>query len=55
MAIDGMESGMGGNAAEVQQGVRRGVGAAAELDDGIENAATRDLQAAVPHDPKAQR
>lgn len=46
---------MGRNAAEVQQGVRRGVGAKAELDDDIETPVTRDLQAMAPYYPKAQR
>ena len=54
-AIDGMELEMGGNVAEVQQGVRRGVGAEAELDDDIETAVTRELQAVAPYYPKAQR
>lgn len=50
-----MELEMGRNAAEVQQGVRRGVGAKAELDDDIETPVTRDLQAMAPYYPKAQR
>ena len=50
-----MDLQMGGNAAEVQQGVRRGVGAKAELDDGTETAVTHDLQAVVPHYQRAQR
>ena len=55
MAIGGMESDMGGSAAEVRQGVPREVRAEAELDDDIENAVTRGLQAVVPHCLKAQR
>ena len=55
MAIGGMESDMGGSAAEVRQGVPRKVGVEAELDDDIENAVTRGLQAVVPHCLKAQR
>lgn len=53
-----MDLQMGGNAAEVQQGVRRGVGAKAELDDDIETietAVTHDLQAVLPYYQKAQR
>ena len=50
-----MDLQMGGNAAEVQQGVRRGVGAKAELDDGTETAVTHDLQAVVPYYQRAQR
>ena len=55
MAIEGMESDMGGSAAEVRQGLPREVRAEAELDDDIENAVTRGLQAVVPHCLKAQR
>lgn len=55
MVIDGMGSGMGGNAAEVQQGVHQGVGAEAELDDDIETAVIRGLPAEAPHYPKAQK
>lgn len=55
MAIEGMVSEMGKNAAGVQQGVRRGVGAEARLDDDIETAVTPNLQAVAPHYPKAQR
>ena len=55
MAIGGMESNMGGSAAEVRQGVPQEVRAEAELDDDIENAVTRGLQAVFPQCPKAQR
>lgn len=55
MALDGMELEMRGDAAEVQQEVYRGVGAEAELDDDLETAVTRGLQAAAHHYPKAQR
>ena len=55
MAIGGMESDMGGSAAEVRQEVSREVRAEAELDDDIESAVTRGLQAVVPHCLKAQR
>ena len=55
MAIGGMESDMGGSAAEVRQGVPREVRAEAELDDDIENAVIRSLQAVVPHCLKVQR
>lgn len=53
--MDGMESDMGGNAAEAHQGARRQLGAEAELDDDLENAVTRGLQAVARHYPKAQR
>ena len=53
--MDGMGSEMEKNAAEVQEGVCQGVGAEAELDDDIEIAVTRDLQAVAPRYPKAQR
>lgn len=53
--IDGTELEMGGSAAEVQQGVCRGVGAKAELDSDIENAVTRVLQAVTPHYPKVPK
>ena len=55
MVIGGMESDMGGSAVEVRQGVPREVRAEAELDDDIENAVTRGLQAVVPHCLKARR
>ena len=55
MVIGGMESDMGGSAAEVQQGVPREVRAEAELEDDIENAVTRGLRAVVPHCLEAQR
>ena len=46
---------MGGSVAEVQQEVSREVRAEVELDEDIENAVTRGLQAAVPPCLKAQR
>ena len=50
-----MGSEMGGNAAEVQQEVHRGVEAEAGLDDDIETVVTRGRQVGAPHYPKAQR
>ena len=55
MVIGEMESDMGGSAAEVRQGVPQEVRAEAELEDDIENAVTRGLQAVVPHCLEAQR
>ena len=52
---DEMESDLEGIAAEAQQDLHQGAGAAAELDDDTENAVTRGLQAVSPLYPRVQR